>query len=233
MVAKTRMSKTKYLRLLEADMKFCGLSEATKHQYRLIVNRYLDFAENDPDFSRGEIMQFIASLGNVTSTYAAWVLSIVKRFHKTIKDILPKEKEKWPLGPREGPKVKVRAQPTFDIAIIDRLFRVIKNNRDCAIARLLFATGMRRDEICRLTVDSYDRPNVTIEMSKGEEYRTVRLDSVTCKAIDGYLEIRQDRYKALFLNDHSKPLTPDTLSQVFKKYFSWLGLEEGLDNNII
>ena len=226
MVSKTGLSRAKYSKLLEADMRFCGLTESTKHQYRLVVNRYLEFTENNPDFSRDEIIQFVASLGNTTSTYRAWVLSIVKRFHKTIKDILPKGMNKWPLGPRDGPKVVVRQQPTFDVTAINKLFRVIKNNRDYAIARLLFATGMRREEICRLSISDYSRPNITIKMAKGEEYRTIKLDNVTCDALDEYLESRNDRYLVLFLNEHSKPLTPDALSRAFKKYFSRIGAEK-------
>ena len=227
MVTKTRTSKKRYLMALEDDMKFCSLTESTKKQYRFIVTRYLEFTNNNPEFSRQEIMQFISSLGNTTSTYAAWVLTIVKRFHRTILDILPSNKKKWPLGPREGPKVVVRAQPSFgDEAIINKLFKAIKNNRDYAMARLLFATGMRRDEICRITIDNYSRPNITFQMSKGEEFRTVKLDNTTCRAIDGYLETREDRYKVLFLNDHSKPFTPDALSQVFKKYFRKIGAEK-------
>ena len=208
-------------------MKFCSLSDLTRKQYRLIVGRYLDFTNNNPEFSRTEIMYFIGSLGDVTSTYSAWVLSIVKRFHRTIQDILPKDKRKWPLGPREGPKVRVRQQPTFgNEAIINRLFRVIKDNRDYAIARVLFATGMRRDEVCQLTLDNYNEPNITFQMSKGEELRSVRLDNTTYIAIDAYLETREDRYKVLFLNDHSKPFTPDALSQVFKKYFERIGADK-------
>lgn len=226
MVTRTKISKKRCLKALEADMKFCSLSDATKRQYRFVVNRYLDFTNNDPDFSRNEIMEFIASLGEVTSTYSAWVLSVVKRFHRTIQDILPESKKKWPLGPREGPKVKIRAQPTFDVAAINRLFRVIKNNRDYAIARLFFVTGMRRDELCRLSIQDYDKPNVTIKMAKGEEFRTVKLDSTTCGVINEYLEARENRYEALFLNDHSKPFTPDALSQVFKKYFNRIGADK-------
>lgn len=208
-------------------MKFCSLTESTKKQYRFIVTRYLDFTENDPEFSRQEIMQFIASLGKVTSTYSSWVLTIVKRFHRTIQDILPKDKKKWPLGPREGPKVVVRQQPSFgDEAIINKLFSVIKNNRDYAMARLLFATGMRREEICRVGLNDYNPPNILIHMSKGEEFRTVRLDNTTCEAMNEYLETREDRYKVLFLNDHSKPFTPDALSQVFKKYFRKMGADK-------
>lgn len=226
MVTKTRTSKTKYLRHLEQDMKFCGLTESTKQQYRFVVGRYLDFTNGAPDFSRNEIMQFTTALGKVTSTYAAWVLAILKRFHGTIKDILPEGKKKWPLGPRDGPKVVVRPQPTFDITVINRLFRVIKNNRDYAIARLLYATGMRREELCRLSITDYNRPDIFIRMKKGEEFRTVRLDSVTCKVLDEYLETRQDRYLVLFLNDHSKPFTSEALSQVFKKYFNRIGADK-------
>lgn len=226
MVSRTRTSKTKYLKLLEADMRFCSLSEATKHQYRLIVNRYLDFTDNAPDWSRNEIMQFIASLGDVTPTYSAWVLTVVKRFHKTLSDILPNDKKKWPLGPRDGPKVVIRPQPTFNEYIINRLFRVIKDNRDYAIARLLFATGMRRDEICRLERNDYDGKNIFIRMVKGEEFRTVKLDSTTCLVIDDYLLTREDRSSTLFVNTYGKPLTPNALSQVFKKYFRRIGAEK-------
>jgi len=220
------LSRQQFLRYLNDDMNFCGLTEATKRQYHLVVNRYLDFTSGNPDFSRSEIMQFIDSLGNVTSTYKAWMLSLIKRFHKTIRDYLPDEQKKWPLGPRDGPKVLVRPQPAFDVTAINKLFRVIKNNRDYAIARLLFATGMRRDEICRLTKDSYNNPNIIIGMAKGEEYRTVKLDNTTCLALDEYLLIRQDNYSSLFLNDHSKPFTPDALSQVFKKYFNRIDADE-------
>ena len=227
MVTKARMSKKRYLKALEDDMKFCSLSESTKKQYRFIVTRYLDFTNNNPEFSRVELMYFIGALGNVTSTYSAWVLTIIKRFHRTMQDILPKDKKKWPLGPREGPKVVVRQQPSFgNEAIINKLFSVIKDNRDYAMARLLFATGMRRDEICRLSIDNYDEPNITFQMSKGEEFRTVRLDNVTCRAIDEYLEAREDRRLTLFLNNHSRPFTPDALSQVFKKYFNRIGAEK-------
>ena len=226
MVIKTRTNRTKYLRLLEADMRFCGLSESTKHQYRLVVNRYLDFTGNDPDFSRGEIMQFVASLGNVTSTYSAWVLTLIKRFHKTIRDALPEDKRKWPLGPRDGPKPKVRPQPEFNEVVINRLLKIIKNSRDYAIARLLFATGMRRDELCRLRRTDYDGKNIFIRMVKGEEFRSVKLDNTTIEAIDNYLVAREDMSLTLFVNSYGKPLTPDALSQVFKKYFKGIDAEK-------
>ncbi|GAJ19274.1 unnamed protein product, partial [marine sediment metagenome] len=116
-----------------------------------------------------EIMQFTSSLGKVTDTYSAWVLSVVKRFHKAIRDILPENEKKWPLGPRDGPKPKIRPQPSYGEKEINRLFRVIKNERDYAIMRLLFATGMRRDEVCRLSIKDYSSPNIFIVMAKGEE----------------------------------------------------------------
>lgn len=226
MITRTKISKTKYLRALEQDMSFCGLSESTKKQYRFTTNRYLDFTDNAPDFSRQEIMQFISSLGEVTDTYSSWVLAVVKRFHKAIKDKLPEDEKKWPIGPRDGPKPKVRPQPSLGEKEVLRLFSIIKSNRDYAIARLLFATGMRRDEITRLTIPDYKRPNIFIIMAKGEEFRTVKLDKGTCLAIDEYLGSREDRYPQLFLNDHSKPFTPDALSQTFKKYFALIGAEK-------
>ena len=83
---------------------------------------------------------------------------------------------------------------------------------------------MRRDELCRLTKDNYDRPAIIIQMAKGEETRTVRLDNDTCDILDQYLKTRSDRYGVLFVNDHSKPYTPNALSQVFRKYFKSMEL---------
>ncbi len=221
------ISRQQLLKLLEEDMLFCGLVEITKQQYRLVIKRYLDFTENNPDFSRQEIMEFNTSLGKVTSTYAAWVISIVKRFHRTIRDILPDNKRNWPLGPREGPKVERRQQPSFDIVIIDKFLSIIFNTRDYAMARLLFATGMRREEVCRLDEDDYSGSSITIKMAKGEELRTVKLDNKTSIAINDYIKSRSDRSSALFVNDHSKRFTPSGLSQVFNKYFRRLQLEKG------
>jgi len=219
------LTRKRYLQYLNEDMRFCDLAKTTESQYHFVVTRYLDFTKNNPIFSRREIMSFVSSLGSVTSTYSAWVLSIVKRFHRTIQDVLPENKKKWPLGPKEGPKVKIRPQPSFDEKMVKRLFNIIDDTRDYAIVRLFFVTGMRRDELCRLEIISYNRPDITIIMAKGEETRTVKLDRDTCDVLDSYLKTRADNYPTLFVNDHSKPYTPNALSQVFKKYFSEMNVE--------
>lgn len=206
-------------------MNFCGLSEATKNQYIYIADRYLEFTRGSPTWSRSEIMTFIASLGEVSPSYSSWVLSIVRRFHFSVKDILLEKAKKWPLGPREGPRPKYGPQPYFDEKMIKKLLSIIPNIRDLAIARLLYATGARRDEVCRLDRSNYSGENIYILMAKGEEGRTVRLDPGTRRVLNEYLESRSDKQKALFLNDHGKRYTPEALSQVFRKYFKALKLE--------
>jgi len=229
MVIKARqVGRAKEHRLLNAfdsDIKFCGLSDGTRRQYLFIAKRYLEFTGGNPTWSRSEIMEFIASLGDVTSTYAFWVLSIVRRFHRSVLELILQHQTKWPIGPREGPRPKVRPQPSFGEDVIDKLLRSIKDERDYAVTRILFATGMRRDELCRLDIDDYKGKKVFITMAKGEESRTVRLDRVTCKAIDTYLDTRDDKNDALFVNDHRQRYTPSALSQVFRRYFRNMGAE--------
>jgi len=219
-------SKLKYLRLFDADIKFCGLTEATRKQYLGISARYLDYTNNSPEWSRLELMEFIASLGGVTSTYSSWVLSIIKRFHRSIIDTLPSDEKKWPLGPREGPRTEVRKQPQLNPENMQKLLRIVKDGRDYAILRLFYATGMRRDELCGLNLKDFSGKNLTIPMSKGEEFRTVKLDTETIKTVNNYLELRgSNKSEALFVNTLNRRFSPSGLSQVFKKYFHKLGVE--------
>ena len=213
------MVKINYLKLLENYMAFCGLKESTKKQYRLMAERYLYFTDNSPEWSRQEIMQFITSFSSDSNTYKSWVLHLVKIFHKSIQDSLPDNKKNWPLGPREGPKVEVKPQPTYSEEQVKKLFRIIKSIRDYAIVRLLFVTGMRREELCNLKRDDYSEGNIMIKMVKGEETRTVRLDKETCKAIDRYLDSRKDNDETLFVSEHGRPFISTELSHIFSKYF--------------
>lgn len=224
-MAKKVNYKKAWMKALDSEMEFCGLKDTTKYQYTHIVMRYLGYTDDSPTFSRAEIMNFISSLGDTTSTYKSWVLTIIKRFHGILRNNYSDKISQWPLAPREGPKPKIKSQVSFTVDDVESILKCVDNERDYAIIRLLFVTGMRREEICNLKLSDYTKPRITFNMAKGEETRSVVLDDKTCSSLDAYLFDRTPESEYLFINNQGKKYSPSALSHVFKKYFSHLSID--------
>ncbi|MCF7846837.1 MAG: tyrosine-type recombinase/integrase [Candidatus Gracilibacteria bacterium] len=73
--------------------------------------------------------------------------------------------------------------------------------RDQAIIEMLFSTGLRISELCRL-----DRENVHLKtrefavLGKGKKVRTVFVTERAAEALEKYLSLRTDNFPPLFLN---------------------------------
>ncbi len=65
--------------------------------------------------------------------------------------------------------------------------------RDYAILMLLIYTGIRRQEVCDLTLEQFQGAQLINVKSKGNLYRNVRLNSTVRLAIQDYLE--KERYR--------------------------------------
>ena len=163
---------------------------------------------------------FIPSLGNVSNTYKAWTVRILKRFWE---DVL---EEKFPLRKGEGPRTEVHPQPYVTTEEVSQLLNVASSNkRDYAIIQVLIDTLIRRDELCNLNRDDYRDGSLQIRLSKREGYRTVRLSEEAKEALNAYLKSRRDQNLALFTNfKDSGRIKPYSVTLMLKKYFKELGI---------
>lgn len=96
--------------------------------------------------------------------------------------------------------------------------------RDAAILELLYSTGIRRSELCGLSVADIDlRAGSVRVLGKGNKERIVPVGSNACAALEKYLSMRSDvhgssRRSPLFLRNDGRPLDGNTLYVIVRRY---------------
>lgn len=109
--------------------------------------------------------------------------------------------------------------------------------RDKALIKVLFCTGMRREEVARLNRGDLENGWATqaIITGKGERERVVFFDDETLSSVRDYLAARADPYEPLFLrhdNRRGRPkktgtawrLSPQSVWGIVKKYAMLTGV---------
>jgi len=106
--------------------------------------------------------------------------------------------------------------------------------RDRAMLEVLYATGLRRTELCRLQCPdvSAERGTVTVRQGKGNKDRVVPLGPRAAAWVTRYArEVRSrlllnTRTPELFLTGYGGPFNPDVLSRMVSAWMSQAGLEK-------
>ena len=104
--------------------------------------------------------------------------------------------------------------------------------RDRAILELLYATGMRRGELVRLTVYDLDgeRGTVAVRQGKGKKDRLLPLGERAAAWLERYVREARPRLAAapdpgtLFLTNAGEPFTKDFLTQLVRRYVEASGV---------
>lgn len=207
-----------YVGQFERELQFSHLAKGTEYRYVLLAKRYLEYAREEPEFTREEIIGFVESLGPTTSTYKSWALRILRRFYEALQ-------KPWPLRRREGPRIEDRGQPYVTTEDINKLLEITKgSHRDYALIQIFVDTLCRRDEISKLNRQNYHAGVLTINLSKREGTRTVKLSGDGKKALDQYIKSRQDDADALFISNRGERMTPDAIGVTVKHYMAAAGI---------
>jgi site-specific recombinase XerD len=95
----------------------------------------------------------------------------------------------------------------------ERFLAAISDARDRAMFTLMLRSGLRVEEVARLTVDAVDfrRRRVFVARGKGAKDRVVYISDDAKAALDAYLAIRKSKAKRLFLVQKG-PLTGTPIS---------------------
>jgi len=136
----------------------------------------------------------------------------------------------------ELPKIGDRQIEMIDYAELERLLACpngtdIKNLRDKAILEVLFSTGLRIAELCRLSrYLNLETGEITVR-GKGDKLRIVFLAESAKKAIKNYLDKRIDADEALFIsfsngkkNKVLGRILPRTVERLINKYGRQAGI---------
>ena len=99
--------------------------------------------------------------------------------------------------------------------------------RDYAIIMLFLNCGLRLSELISINIDKIKGDTLTV-IGKGNKERTIYLNDVCVKAIEDYLEVRQDanpgHEKALFISNRKTRFSQKGVQHMLDKYLTEAGL---------
>jgi integrase/recombinase XerC len=97
--------------------------------------------------------------------------------------------------------------------------------RDLAWLEVLYSTGIRLQELCRLKKRDLDLDSGSVRVfGKGAKERVAVLGVHAIQAIQGYLSEPLPSSDFLWVGDTGKPLTPRSVQMLLKEYLKWSGL---------
>jgi integrase/recombinase XerC len=96
--------------------------------------------------------------------------------------------------------------------------------RDLAILEFLYGCGLRVSELVGLNLDDVDRAERWLRVrGKGRKERQVPFGGKAADALERYLEVRNSREPAVFLNHHGGRLTDRGVRGIIKMYATLIG----------
>ncbi len=138
------------------------------------------------------------------------------------------------------PRIERYLPDTLRIEQIEKILLEISDRdpcgmRDRALFELLYASGLRASEACRLRIEELDiKEHVARITGKGTKTRLVPVGSKALKALQKYLDhgrpelVTPKTGSHIFLSIRGKALTPQRIWQLAKKYTLAAGLEENV-----
>lgn len=214
-----------------------GFSPHTLEAYGRDINTFLLFLEavgvsDWKEVGQNHLIAFLSSKKDYATASVSRALIAIKVFFRFLKreGIISDNFTRL----LETPKIW---QLIPDVLSLEEMERVLaspdpaslKGTRDLAILELLYATGLRVSELCRLNIQDVDEHAIRI-MGKGGKERIVPLGSKASAALDRYLAYREEaaieREDALFVGKGNRPLSRITVWKIVKEYAVKAGISK-------
>jgi integrase/recombinase XerD len=204
------------------DLALRGYSDHTIKAYRITAERALKFSEKHfKKVTTQDLKQFLLFLQKEKECSLRTIhrhINALRSFFRLYEmDVADKI---------QLPKVE-KALPTFlNFSEMEKLLDSIFSNRDLAIVRLLYASGLRVSELVGLDRDSIEGNMIHVKSGKGKKDRIVFIDDGTIQLIDTYVEERTDDNPALFVNRRGTRLTDRYVEILVKRHAKRAGIKK-------
>ncbi|MCD6417426.1 tyrosine recombinase XerC [bacterium] len=215
-------------------------SERTVEGYELSLRQFIEFLRtefpegiSDPKNIDIIVLQaFIAGLmsGGYSVHSVHTKVSALRSFFKFLfsrgaVDVNPARLLRLPRLPKKLPSFLDFAQINGALELPDTSKPA--GMRDRAIMELLYATGMRRNELVNLNLEDIDLKNGQVKVfGKGSKERIVPFGSAARAALEEYLSVARPKMvkssdeRALFVSKYGKRLSPLSVNNIVRKYLS-------------
>ena len=231
------------LEMFVEDMARRNYSSSTIKGYRHYTEKFFGYlaGKDSPDL-KSVTLETILDYAKYIQNYRR---QGGKRYSQSVKDSslkitrqffrFLKRKDLILLDPTEGmPPIRDRDQfprsimtrSEIELLLAQPNTKTLTGFRDRAIMETLYSTGIRRGELCRLTIYDVDFSNglLRVNQGKGKKDRVVPIGTVAVKYVREYLAnvrlklLKRRGGKALFLNQKGLPLGPNTLGNMIARH---------------
>jgi integrase/recombinase XerD len=212
-----------------------GLAANSIEAYASDLRVYLDAciragAKEADDLSRGHVTEHLLSLhrSGMSTRSQARHLAALRGFHRFL--LREGHSTSDPTEQTETPRSVARLPVFLTVEEADRLLAAPEEKapagvRDRAMLELLYATGLRATELCRLRVSDVNlRDGYLLTRGKGNKERVVPVGSRAGETLVRYLQtaretiLRNRPSPYLFLTSRGGPFTRQGLHKLIRRY---------------
>jgi integrase/recombinase XerC len=215
-----------YLQAFLIASKVNGLSPVTLKGYEYMIGKFVffcfDLGLSDPkEVTADDVRLFMLKLQETNSSQSIhdYYRTIKRFFNWLIEEELLKVS---PMSKIKSPKVEKKVIVPFTPEHLRSLFKLcdpttFSGLRNRAMIIILLDTGIRKIELCNMSIDDLDFDRGIIKIhGKGAKERIVAMEQRTQKALLQYLLSRRDTHPCVWVTEEQKPLTYHGLSMIFK-----------------
>lgn len=215
-----------------ADEK--NASQKTRQAYEKDLSNYLRYLEQSEgivkieDIMRIHVKNYIVMLQErgFAATSVARAISSIRSFHRflvanRLSDKDPSEHIATPTHQRILPDILSKEE--VDILLAVDVKNSLLNIRNKAMLEVLYATGLKASELCRLKVQDVHIPLGFIQcVSLNSKERVIPIGGAAKKALQDYLKngrpkLIKAEHSFLFINHHGAPLSRQGFWKVLKQ----------------
>ena len=227
------------LRAFDADLRTRAAAEKTRRAYGGDLARFAGWCVGHglepPAVDVRGLRRYAASLsqGGLSPSSLARNVASLRSFYRMLRehgqiDSNPADLLTLPRRPRALPHV---LRPEELTLLLDRIGAATPLElRDRAMLELAYSSGLRAEELVRLTIDSldFDAEHVRIE-GKGSKTRLVPVGEPALRALQRYLErarpaLAHDQEPALLLSKSGRPLSTSDVRRRLRIWSARAGL---------
>lgn len=168
------------------------------------------------------LRSYIASLfGRVQPASIARKVSVLRVFFRFlvkrgVLEVSPAEDLILPKLPKKLPRFLIQEEANCLVESVPLKSR--RDRRDRAIVEVLYGTGLRVSELCRLDLSGVDLEEGWVRVrGKGNKERIVPIGGKALHALRDYFADRGEEEGALFANAERERLTPRTIQRIVGK----------------
>ncbi len=169
-----------------------------------------------------DVSEWLISLKKLSSRSVARKLSSLKSFYDYLLNTKIIEKNTFKIfsAPKSQNNIPTTLNPNDIIKIIENMPESdILERRNKAVVVLMYATGIRAEELCTLRVSSLSANGIKV-LGKGNKERIVPLIEAVKKHLKLWLDDRDKLYKSedyLFLSNNGRKLTYSMIFKIVQK----------------